>query len=179
MRLLCMEYFGEPTQAILEFLAASMDRPESATQPFLVGRSVAWRHKERLCVRLWIGLLPFFKGSLTWENNAIFSSHYFTLRQCRNSTVNSERDHNLKPVKTDISTLVPWFDAMFGAWTGVQAFPRSDLSDHVGLLNQQKCVEDQFSWFESLGRLLCSTTVLCKRIVFAVNASEKDDSAGY
>ena len=26
MRLLCMEYFGEPTQAILEFFAASVDR---------------------------------------------------------------------------------------------------------------------------------------------------------
>ena len=114
-------------------------------------------------IRLWIGLLLFFKGSLTWENNAIFSSHCFTLRQCRNSTINSERDHNLKPLKTDISTIVPSFDAMFGAWTGVQASPLSDLPDHVGFLNQQKCVEDQFSWFESLGGLLCSTTVLGKR----------------
>ena len=56
-------------------------------------------------MRLWIGLLPFFKGSLTWENNAIFSSHCFTLRQHLNSTINSERDRNLKPLKTDI-----WFD---------------------------------------------------------------------
>ena len=64
--------------------------------------------------------------------------------------------------------------AMSGTKTGVQASPLSDLRDHVGLLNQQKCVEDQFSWFESLGGLLCSTTVLCKRIVFAMNASEKD-----
>ena len=56
-------------------------------------------------IRLWIGLLPFFKGSLTWENNAIFSSHCFTLRQHLNSTINSERDRNLKPLKTDI-----WFD---------------------------------------------------------------------
>ena len=50
----------------------------------------------------------------------------------------------------------------------------SDLRDHVGLLNQQKCVGDQFSWFKSLGGLLCSTTVVCKRIVFITNASEKD-----
>ena len=41
-------------------------------------------------------------------------------------------------------TILPWFDAMFGAWTGVQASPLSELSDHMGLLNQQKCVEDQF-----------------------------------
>ena len=94
--------------------------------------------------------MPFFKGSLTWENNAIFSSHCFTLLQRRTGTINSERDHNLKPLKTDISTIVPWFDAMFGAWTGAQASPLSDLRDHVGLLNQQKCAEGQFSWFESL-----------------------------
>ena len=49
----------------------------------------------------------FLKGSLTWENNAIFSSHCFTLLQRRNSTINSERDHNLKPLKTDISTIEP------------------------------------------------------------------------
>ena len=29
--------------------------------------------------------------------------------------------------------------------------PLSDLRDHVGLVKQQKCVEDQFSWFKSLG----------------------------
>ena len=50
---------------------------------------------------LWIGLLPFFKGSLTWENNAIFSSHCFTLRECRHSAFNSETDHKLKLSKTD------------------------------------------------------------------------------
>ena len=41
--------------------------------------------------------------SLTWENNAIlFSSHCFTFRELRNSAINSEKDHNLKPLKTDI-----------------------------------------------------------------------------
>ena len=45
--------------------------------------------------------LPFFKGSLTWENNAIFSSHCFTLRECRHSAFNSETDHKLKLSKTD------------------------------------------------------------------------------
>ena len=44
----------------------------------------------------------FFKGFLTWENNAIFSSHCFTLGQRRNSTINSERDHNSQPLKTDM-----------------------------------------------------------------------------
>ena len=39
---------------------------------------------------LWIGPLPFFKGSLTWENNAIFSSHCFTLCERRHSAFNSE-----------------------------------------------------------------------------------------
>ena len=50
---------------------------------------------------LWIGPLPFFKGSLTWENNAIFSSHCFTLRERRHSAFNSETDHKLKLSKTD------------------------------------------------------------------------------
>ena len=41
--------------------------------------------------------------SLTLENNAIlFSSHCFTLCEHRNSAINSEKDHNLKPLKTDI-----------------------------------------------------------------------------
>ena len=49
----------------------------------------------------WIGPLPFFKGSLTWENNAIFSSHCFTLCERRHSAFNSETDHKLKLSKTD------------------------------------------------------------------------------
>ena len=40
--------------------------------------------------------------SLIWENNAIFSSHYFTLRERPYSAINSEKDHNIKPLKTDI-----------------------------------------------------------------------------
>ena len=48
-----------------------------------------------------IGPLPFFKGSLTWENNAIFSSHCFTLCERRHSAFNSETDHKLKLSKTD------------------------------------------------------------------------------
>ena len=44
----------------------------------------------------------------------------------------------------------------------------------MGLLNQYKCVEDQFSWFKSLSGLLCSTTVVCKQIVFIMNAPDKD-----
>ena len=35
-------------------------------------------------------------------------------------------------------------------------------------------MEDQFSWFKSLSGLLCSTTVVCKRIAFVLNSSEKD-----
>ena len=50
---------------------------------------------------LWIGPLPFFKGSLTSENSAIFSSHCFTLRERRHSAFNSETDHKLKLSKTD------------------------------------------------------------------------------
>ena len=50
-------------------------------------------------------------SSVRLQKDAIFSSHCFTLRQRRNSTINSERDHNLKPLKTDISMIVPWVDA--------------------------------------------------------------------
>lgn len=49
---------------------------------------------------LWIGPPPFFKGSLTWENNAIFSPRCFTLRERRHSAFNSETDHKLKLSKT-------------------------------------------------------------------------------
>ena len=47
-------------------------------------------------------LTSFSINSFTWENNAIFSSHCFTLRERRNTAINSEKDHNLKPLKTDI-----------------------------------------------------------------------------
>ena len=53
------------------------------------------------------------------------------------------------------------------------------MRDHMRLLNQSKCVQDQFSWFKSLGGLLCSTTVVsvvCKRIVFIMNASKEFNS---
>ena len=103
-----MKYFGEPTQAILEgFFAASVDRLVCYTAVFIGEERCVTTLRTAVYIRLWIGLLPFFKGSLTWENNAIFSSHCFLLRQHRNSTINSERDHNLKPLKTDISTIVP------------------------------------------------------------------------
>ena len=118
-----------------------MDRLVCYTAVFSGKERCVTTLRTALYIRLWtvwIGLLPFFKGSLTLENNAVFSSHCFTLRQRRNSTINSEKDHNLKPLKTDISTIVPWVDAMFGAWSGFQASPLGDLRDHVGLLNQQE-----------------------------------------
>ena len=86
------------TRNIVVFFAAYVDRLACYTAVFSgEGRCVTTL--KRLCSRLWIGPLPFFKGSLTWENKAIFSSHSFTLRQRRNSTINSDREHNLKPFK--------------------------------------------------------------------------------
>ena len=46
------------------------------------------------------------------------------------------------------------------------------------LVTYVKGVEDPFSWFKSLGGLLCSTTVVCKGIVFIMKAS-KDFNAKY
>ena len=124
-----------------------------------------------------IGPLPFFKGSLSWENNAIFSSHCFTLCERRHSAFNSETDHKLKLSKTDNlhrAVELPPIVWYLNWRAGLRLVTR----DHVRLLNQQKCVQDQFSWFKSLGGLLCSTTVVCKRIVFIMNAS-KDFNAKY
>ena len=72
---------------------------------------------------LWIGSLPFFKGSLTWENHEIFFSLCFNLPERRHSTFNSETDHKLKLSKTDNlhRAVESPPSAMFGTWTGFQA----------------------------------------------------------